>query len=160
MVSFLSYIKIKSFYKYFSSVTLAIVTPFNSASFVETVQSEIASEKPGILDVFREGFLRIINWNGGVKGRMLPIWVLVVPTVALGLSKYLFAMLVKGVSSKIFEARFRSQHEENGAFPKDTSAALQDINVTASLIANIAADVAFYPCETIIHRLYLQVYFY
>lgn len=133
------------------------MTPFNAASFVETVQSEIASEKPGILDVFREGFLRIINWNGGVKGRMLPIWVLVVPTIALGLSKYLFSMLVKGVSTKILKARFKSVHEENGAYPRDTSAALQDLNVTASLIANIASDVVFFPCETIVHRLYLQV---
>ena len=37
------------------SVSLAVITPFFSASLVETVQSEIASERPGILDVFREG---------------------------------------------------------------------------------------------------------
>ena len=37
------------------SVSLAVITPFFSASLVETVQSEIASERPGILDVFKEG---------------------------------------------------------------------------------------------------------
>jgi solute carrier family 25 protein 46 len=40
------------------SVSLGIVLPFYSASLVETVQSDIASEKPGILDVFREGSAR------------------------------------------------------------------------------------------------------
>ncbi|XP_044256364.1 solute carrier family 25 member 46-like [Tribolium madens] len=139
-------------------VSLAIVTPFYSASFVETVQSEIASEKPGILDVFKEGFMRLLNWNGGVKGRMLPIWVLIVPTITLGLSKYLFNMLVKGASVRLLHSRFKNKHEANGALPKDMShsVVLQDLDITASLIANIASDVAFYPCETIIHRLYLQ----
>jgi hypothetical protein len=40
------------------SISLGIVLPFYSASLVETVQSDIASEKPGILDVFREGSAR------------------------------------------------------------------------------------------------------
>ncbi|RZB77533.1 solute carrier family 25 member 46-like, partial [Asbolus verrucosus] len=140
------------------NVSLAIVTPFYSASFVETVQSEIASEKPGILDVFKEGFMRLLNWNGGAKGRMLPIWVLIVPTITLGLSRYLFTMMVKGASVRLLHSRFKNRHEANGALPKDIShsVVLQDLDITASLIANIASDVAFFPCETIIHRLYLQ----
>ena len=44
-------------------VTTAIITPFYSASLVETVQSDIASEKPGILDVFRDGLARLISWS-------------------------------------------------------------------------------------------------
>ena len=43
--------------------TTAIITPFSSASLVETVQSDIASEKPGILDVFRDGLARLISWS-------------------------------------------------------------------------------------------------
>ena len=43
--------------------TTAIITPFYSASLVETVQSDIASEKPGILDVFRDGLARLISWS-------------------------------------------------------------------------------------------------
>jgi solute carrier family 25, member 46 len=71
-------------------ISLAVVLPFYSASLVETVQSDIASEKPGIFDVFREGFARLISWSAPQKGRMLPIWALVGPCVSLGLSKYLF----------------------------------------------------------------------
>ena len=44
-------------------VTTAIITPFYSASLVETVQSDIASEKPGILDVFKDGLVRLISWS-------------------------------------------------------------------------------------------------
>ena len=53
---------------YFDSTTLAIITPFYSASLVETVQSDIASEKPGIFDVFREGMCRLVSWGSPQKG--------------------------------------------------------------------------------------------
>ncbi|KAL1493385.1 hypothetical protein ABEB36_011448 [Hypothenemus hampei] len=137
-------------------LSLAIVTPFYSASFVETVQSEIASERPGILDVFKEGFIRLLYWKAPAKGRMLPIWALIVPTISLGLSKYIFSMLIKGISDRMLNSRHKEKWEETGAIPKNTVAITQDINFTASLIAAIASDVAFYPCETIVHRLHLQ----
>lgn len=70
------------------SISLAIVTPFYSASLVETVQSDIASDKPAVLDVFREGFVRILEWGTPSRGRMLPIWAIVMPSVGLGISKY------------------------------------------------------------------------
>lgn len=73
----------------FFSVSLAIITPFYSASLVETVQSDIASDKPALLDVFKEGFMRILEWGTPSRGRMLPIWAIVLPTVALGITKYL-----------------------------------------------------------------------
>ena len=63
--------------------------PFYSASLVETVQSDIASEKPGIFDVFREGAARLVSWSVPQRGRMLPCWALLGPSVALGLSKYI-----------------------------------------------------------------------
>jgi len=52
----------------FFSVSLAITTPFYSASLVETVQSDIASEKPGIFDVFKEGATRLVSWGSPKKG--------------------------------------------------------------------------------------------
>ncbi|XP_050314418.1 mitochondrial outer membrane protein SLC25A46-like [Anthonomus grandis grandis] len=139
-------------------VSLAIVTPFYCASFVETVQSEISSERPGILDVFREGFLRLLNWSAPAKGRMLPIWALIVPTITLGLAKYLFSMLVKSLTVRIISIRQKNRWEEIGTIPKDISnlAAMQHINLTASLVATISSDIMFYPCETIVHRLHLQ----
>lgn len=68
-------------------VSTAVITPFYSASLVETVQlllplaclspapapvihslllqvqSDIASEKPGVLDVFKEGIARLLSWS-------------------------------------------------------------------------------------------------
>lgn len=42
---------------------LAVVTPFIAASLVETVQSSVASEGPGIFDVFREGLTRLLSFT-------------------------------------------------------------------------------------------------
>nr|CAD7444057.1 unnamed protein product [Timema bartmani] len=123
------------------NTTLAIITPFYSASLVETVQSDIASEKPGIFDVFKDGVCRLVNWGSSQKGRMLPVWALVVPTVFHGLLKYLFSLVVRG-----------------GALPRDLmdQTSSQEIELTATLVGLFSADVAFYPLETILHRLHLQ----
>lgn len=126
---------------------------------METVQSDIASEKPGILDVFREGFMRILNWGGGPKGRMLPIWALVLPTVTLGICRYFFSTVVKSTSFHVIHYTHQQEQESQGAFPKDPTNALilREIELTSSLIAIISSDIVFYPFETILHRLHLQV---
>lgn len=77
------------------------MTPFYSASLVETVQSDIASEKPGVFDVFKDGMCRLVSWGAPQKGRMLPVWALVFPTVVYGLLKYFFSMVVKNVASRV-----------------------------------------------------------
>ena len=46
------------------AVSQAIVVPFFSASLVESVQSDIASEKPGIFDFLKEGLLRLGPQSG------------------------------------------------------------------------------------------------
>lgn len=63
--------------------------PFYAASLVETVQSDIASEKPGIFDVFREGGNRLLAFHTPHKGRMITIWALIGPSIAVGISKYI-----------------------------------------------------------------------
>lgn len=70
------------------SISIAIVVPFYAASLVETVQSDIASEKPGIFDVFREGGNRLLAFHVPQRGRMIPFWALIGPSVAVGISKY------------------------------------------------------------------------
>ncbi|XP_069697716.1 mitochondrial outer membrane protein SLC25A46-like isoform X2 [Periplaneta americana] len=138
--------------------TLAIITPFYSASLVETVQSDIASEKPGIFDVFKEGMCRLVSWSSPQKGRMLPVWALVVPTVMYGLLKYLFTIVVRGVASRIMHVSRKHEQEKQGALTRDVlgHAASQDIEMTSALVGLIAADVVFFPLETILHRLHLQ----
>ncbi|XP_071450769.1 mitochondrial outer membrane protein SLC25A46-like [Hetaerina americana] len=138
--------------------SIALVTPFFSASLVETVQSEIASEKPGVLDVFREGAFRLLCWSPPATGRMLPVWALVVPTVSYGLLKYLIGNTIRNVVTNFLQFHFRAKQEKKGALPRDSSNFLAnaDIELKASVIALVAADVLTYPMETVLHRIHLQ----
>ncbi|XP_045538742.1 solute carrier family 25 member 46-like [Papilio machaon] len=142
-------------------VSLAIITPFYSASLVETVQSDIASDKPALFDVFREGFLRILEWGTPSKGRMLPIWAIVLPTAGLGVSKYLAHLLLRKITIKALRFQQRHRHElsdsYNSNFPKNTQNPLiEDINLKANIFSFITMEIIFYPIETIIHRLHIQ----
>ncbi|XP_075238389.1 solute carrier family 25 member 46a isoform X2 [Lycorma delicatula] len=87
-------------------ITLAITTPFYSASLVETVQSDIASEETGVFDVFREGICRLISWGSPQKGRMLPVWNLVVPSVVFGILKYLIGIVIKNATSRMLQLSY------------------------------------------------------
>ncbi|XP_060516007.1 mitochondrial outer membrane protein SLC25A46 isoform X2 [Cylas formicarius] len=131
-------------------LTFVIVTPFYSASLVETVQSEIASEKPAILDVFREGFARLLNWGAPTKARMLPIWALIVPTATLGVTKYLFSKIAKATAVRFLQLTNNNKQKESHGGD------VGNVNLFAYLLANFASDAIFYPCETIVHRLHLQ----
>ena len=100
------------------AVSLAAVTPFYSASLVETVQSEIASEKPGVLDVFREGVSRILNWSCPHSGRMLPVWLLVPPTVAHGVMHYAAYVVTSSLSHTLILKTYRERQRAKGAVTK------------------------------------------
>lgn len=151
------YSTLKQFFQHalLKCVTIAVVTPFYSASLVETVQSDIASEKPGLFDIFREGFMRLLTWNGSSKGRMLPIWALVLPTVTLGIARYFVQMVVEGSASRLMLVRYRNKQESTGALPRNIPNTAE-IEFNAALMGTIAGDVLFYPFETILHRLHLQ----
>lgn len=126
---------------------------------METVQSDIASEKPGMFDVFKEGFMRLLNWGGGPTGRMLPVWALVLPTVTLNICRYFFSAIVQGSTTRLIHVYQKRKEEHLGALSRDPSNTLliREIELTSSLIAIISSDILFYPFETILHRLHLQV---
>ena len=126
---------------------------------VETVQSSIASEKPGMFDIFREGFMRLLNWGSGPKGRMLPIWMLIIPSVTVSISRYFFSLAFQGTASKIMHLYHKHKQENTGVLPRNlpNTSTVQEIEFNANLISLIASDIVFYPCETILHRLHLQV---
>ncbi|KAJ0175052.1 hypothetical protein K1T71_009193 [Dendrolimus kikuchii] len=142
-------------------VSLAVITPFYSASLVETVQSDIASDKPAIFDVFREGFMRILEWGTPSRGRMLPIWAIVFPTVALGISKYLAHLTLKNITIKILRFQQRHKHELSDSYNLDynkssSNPLIEDINLRANIFSFITMEILFYPIETIVHRLHIQ----
>jgi len=142
-------------------VGTAIITPFYSASLVETVQSDIASEKPGILDIFRDGLTRLISWSDPRCGRMLPVWVLVPPQVVHSLSHYTISTLVQGAWLQILKATHREYQRLTGAVSKDPQLSnlpglSQYQSQAAALAGHFVADVLLYPLETVLHRLHLQ----
>ncbi len=98
------------------AVSLAAVSPFYSASLVETVQSEVASERPGVLDVFREGLHRAFSWDS--SGRMLPVWILVPPTVAHGVAHYAVYVVASSLSHTAIVRTSRKRQQAKGAVVK------------------------------------------
>lgn len=128
--------------------------PFYAASLVETVQSDIASEKPGILDVFREGSARLLALPA--KGRMLPYWVLIGPSVGFGLCKYLVSVIVKGISTRIISKQIHRREEKKGARSKDLTTINNEIELYSNIISLIVSESLFFPFETILHRIQLQ----
>ena len=47
------------------AMSLGLTTPFFSASLIETVQSDIACEKPGIFDIFKVIVTPLVNVHAG-----------------------------------------------------------------------------------------------
>lgn len=143
------------------SLTFAVVTPFCCASLVEVVQCDVASEKPGVLDCLREGLGRLCRWGAPNKGRMLPFWKLVGPTVAHGVLHHLLSSLVQSVATWLLELRSRQQRrhigDRMGAIPRTVELSESYFHdLLAAFAGNLVADVVLFPLETVIHRLYLQ----
>lgn len=136
---------------------LALITPFYSASLVETVQSEIASERPGVLDVFKEGLMRLLSFTQPQTGRMLPVWLLIIPTVSHGILQYLIGNAVTTITSNILRQIHRQDQQRKGAVSKESSSlADASVRLQASFIGHLASDVILFPLETILHRLHMQ----
>ncbi|EDW55602.1 solute carrier family 25 member 46 isoform X1 [Drosophila sechellia] len=134
-------------------VSIALVLPFHTVSLVKTVQSGIASDKTGLLDVLREGGARIFLWRSPQNTRMLPMWALIGPSISIGITKYLFNLLIHGVSTRMMQRRMLENRYENNS---DNNLEHQNAETYAGLIAMLTTEVVFFPLETILHRLELQ----
>jgi solute carrier family 25 protein 46 len=142
-------------------ISYVIVTPFFAASLVETVQSEIACESPGVFDCIVEGIGRLVSFTSAQPTRLLPIWKLLLPTVVYGLSHYIIASLAKYRVSVTMKNDLRHITgrgiEEDGERADDrTIYETYYPELVATFTGNLLADTLLYPLETIIHRLYLQ----
>ncbi|KAG0423604.1 hypothetical protein HPB47_000643 [Ixodes persulcatus] len=130
-------------------------------SLVEVVQCDVASEKPGVLDCLREGLGRMCRWGAPSRGRMLPFWKLVGPTVAHGVLHHLLSSLVRSVATWLLELRSRQQRrhigDRMGAIPRTVELSENYFHdLLAAFAGNLVADVVLFPLETVVHRLYLQ----
>jgi len=138
------------------AVSQAVVVPFLSTSLIETVQSDIASEKPGIFDFLKEGILRLGPQSGS---RTLPMWQLIPSSVIHSMMHYIISTIVRAVSGKIMKSRHRALQEQQGAIskPKGVPPGLSQYREQISgVIGLLFADIILYPVETVLHRLHLQ----
>lgn len=63
-------------------LSVALATPFLCSAMIETVQSIIlVKDRPSFVDCFKDGLLRLTHLRLTPSNRMLPIWLLVLPTV-------------------------------------------------------------------------------
>jgi len=142
------------------AVSTAIVTPFYSASLVETVQSDIASEKPGVLDVFKEGVVRLASWSDPRCGRMLPVWVLMPPQILYGVSHYIIKFITERIWLQVMKASHREYQKLKGAVSRDPDQSLPGLAhyqaQASSMVGHLVADTLLFPLETVLHRLHLQ----
>lgn len=146
------------------SVSLAVVLPFYAASVVEAVQSDIASEKPGIFDVFQEGFCRLLSWSAPqtgncesrspkqcfdlilayISGRLLPIWIIVCPAVLCGTLHYVASVIATGLTRQgITLAKKRNQRKQarnRSCIADDLSFRMIDIYFRLCLGCRIQGD--------------------
>lgn len=141
-------------------ITLVIVTPFLAASLVETVQSEIACERPGVFDCFIEGAARLVSFTSTQPTRLLPIWKLLLPTVVYGVAHYAIASLAKyrvSVSMKndLWQRKLHHKADDDGTIDRTVYETYYP-ELVATFTGNLLADIMLYPLETILYRLYLQ----
>uniref|UniRef100_A0A4W3JWL7 Solute carrier family 25 member 46 n=1 Tax=Callorhinchus milii TaxID=7868 RepID=A0A4W3JWL7_CALMI len=140
----------------FFRLTCAVAMPFYSASLIETVQSEIIRDNPGILDCVKEGICKVLGMGVPHSKRLLPLGVLVFPTVLHGILHYVISAVIQKIV--LFILRRKSPLHD----PAEGSSSVQTVldayfpELIASFVANLFADVLVYPLETVLHRLHIQ----
>ncbi|XP_071846080.1 mitochondrial outer membrane protein SLC25A46-like [Apostichopus japonicus] len=138
------------------ALAITISTPFLSASLVESVQSDIASDKPGVLDCVKEGFTRLAGMGTPQTTRLLPMYLLVPPTIIHGLSKYLITSFVQYSYLAVVRRGLKSKRDSgDGLQPRSMLDAFFP-ELVASFLGNLTADCILYPLETVLARLHIQ----
>ncbi|XP_029427717.1 solute carrier family 25 member 46 [Rhinatrema bivittatum] len=137
-------------------VTYVIATPFYSASLIETVQSEIIRDNPGILDCIKEGMGRVMGMGVPHSKRLLPLLVLTFPTVLHGVLHYIISSVVQKIILFILKKKNVTGFltENSGEVQSTLDAYFPEL--IASFAGSLCADVVLYPLETVMHRLHIQ----
>lgn len=137
-------------------LTHVIAMPFYSASLIETVQSEIIRDNPGILDCVKEGIGRVVGLGVPHSKRLLPLMVLTFPTALHGVLHYIISSIIQKL------VLFVLKRDNSHSLPTESSTSVQSMldayfpELIASFAASLCADVMLYPLETVLHRLHIQ----
>ncbi|KAK0057675.1 solute carrier family 25 member 46 [Biomphalaria pfeifferi] len=138
-------------------LVFAVMTPFYAASLVETIQSDIASERPGVFDILLEAASRIHTWGAPPTSRQIALWHLALPTVIFRLSHYIvnsIAQFTVTSAMHLEQQEIREQPGEVGREPSAYETYFPDL--LATFTGGLLADMITYPLETVLHRLYVQ----
>ncbi|XP_022095979.1 solute carrier family 25 member 46-like isoform X2 [Acanthaster planci] len=143
------------------AISAAITMPFVSASLVEIVQSDIASERPGVFDCIKEGLYRLLGWGVPQTSNLLPMYTLLLPTVLHSLLKYILSSIVQFVLLQVMrrarEAGHPTDRPEGEPLPIPRSVMEEYFpELLAKFAGNLFADALLYPLETVTVRLHLQ----
>ncbi|KAL2100363.1 hypothetical protein ACEWY4_004757 [Coilia grayii] len=144
-------------------LTYVVAMPFYSASLIETVQSEIIRDNPGILDCVKEGVGRVMGLGVPHSKRLLPLWALVLPTALHGVLHYIVSSAVQKLVLSLLRRRRAPSSPlrapDAGPGQADAVQSMLDAyfpELMASFCASLCADVLLYPLETVLHRLHIQ----
>lgn len=136
-------------------ITFGLLTPFYCSSLIEIVQSDIASEKPGVLDCLKEGIQRLFRWGTPHSTRLLPVWQLVLPTTMYSLAIYVMSSIVQSTFQWFLAMKLRNQQKDLDEFWQSSSSKYFS-NLSALHFGSMVANIVLFPAETVLNRLYLQ----
>ncbi|KRZ28663.1 Solute carrier family 25 member 46 [Trichinella pseudospiralis] len=134
------------------AISFAVTTPIMISAFLETVQTSLDREKPGLFDCVFEGFKRIYNDVMGPRGHpRFSVFNLTVPTVAYRLLFYVTQKVFRWHMYNSVKSHRANRSEQNKSpfdkyFPE----------VFTALTSDLFTEALLYPFETVLHRLYLQ----
>ncbi|KRY50174.1 Solute carrier family 25 member 46 [Trichinella britovi] len=134
------------------AMSFAVTTPIMISAFLETVQTSLDREKPGLFDCVYEGFKRIYNDVMGPRGHpRFSVFNLTVPTVAYRLLFYVTKKVFRWHMYNSVKSHRANRSEQNKSpfdkyFPE----------VFTALTSDLFTEALLYPFETVLHRLYLQ----
>ena len=133
------------------ALAIAFITPFFCASLVETVQSTIVVESPGVFDCLKEGLFRLSYLSTFRGTRLFPVWCLWSSTVVYGVSHY----VVAGVSRYTLQWITKNVKQILNDSPSQTEQSLSTFNeedLIFDLVGMLTADAILFPLETIQNR--------
>lgn len=89
---------------------------------------------------------------------MLPVWILVVPTVTYGVLRYITNILIgKSVKHLLIMYELRICKTEGISKDFDSSSSIDErLEAVSDLTASAFSDAVLFPLELVMHRLYLQ----
>ncbi|XP_061172815.1 mitochondrial outer membrane protein SLC25A46-like [Saccostrea echinata] len=137
-----------------------LATPFLATSFIETIQADISSDKPGPIDFIKEGVGRVMGWGMPQTTRLLPVYTLILPTAMMGVSQYVIVQVARATMLSSFKQREQEMRDKSTSVDgKEQEESLYNKyfpEMMANFAGNLLADVLLFPLETVLHRLYAQ----